>query len=112
MPEGIYLNANLIPPDQMARTMNEIIDDPKKYYEFFRWHDHYSFHYTGEDLFSREFCELCAFLNNSKNKTGIMYSIVAWWNVLWPLYPMKVDEQNKAEEIFTNVLNFLDPSSD
>lgn len=93
--------------------MNEIINDKRKYYEFFKWHDYYSFHFSGEDHHSREFCALCAYLNNSKNKTGIMYNITLWWNVDWPpLWKEEIEEPNEVEKFVSNFLNILDPTSE
>lgn len=112
MPNGIYLDANDLAPDKMAETMNEIINDKKKYYEFFKWHDHYSFHSTGEDIFRREICGLCAYLNNSKNQTGILDNIAMWWNVDLPAWPEDFDTPSDVEKVVSNFLNFLDPSSD
>lgn len=111
MPDGIYLDANVLAPDQMARRMIEIINDVNTYYEFYKWHEHYSFHSTSEDRFSREICSLCAFLNKNKNRTSVYDNIVEWWNEIQPAWPIP-EEQSGAEKFFTNLLNVLDPSSD
>lgn len=111
MPEGIYLDANVLTPDKMAEKMNEIINDNNKYYEFFKWHDHYSFHFSGEDRYSREVCRLCAFLNDNKKRIGILENIADWWNAEFPPWPV-LEEESKAEKFFSNLLNVLDPSAD
>lgn len=121
MPKGIYLDANILPPAKMAEIMTKIINDTNKYYEFFKWHDHYSFHFSGEDRYSGEMCKLCTFLNKSKNKTSIYYDITEWWNEGSPAWPpdtmgpmttISLPEQTGLERFITNILNFFDPSSD
>lgn len=117
MPEGIYLDANVLEPDELAKRINEIIKDKNRYYEFFKWHEHYSFHFTGENLFNEELCRLCAFLNNCRNQTSIFEFIAEWWNEdqpPWPTgtSPTEDDLQNDIERFLTNVLDFLSPSKD
>lgn len=89
MPEGIYLDANVLSPQEVAEKMNEIIKSKTKYYNFFKWHGHYSFHFSGEDRFSAEVCRLCAFLNNASlmKQTSVYEVISDWWNEDWPTYP-------------------------
>lgn len=89
MPRGIYLDANILPPDRMAKKMNNVIKVKTKYYEYFKWHDHYSFHFSGEDRFSAEVCRLCSFLNNKTlmNQTSVYKNISQWWNEDWPTWP-------------------------
>lgn len=64
--------------------MNDIINDPPRYYDFFRWHGYYTFHDTGDDNYTYTVCELCAFLNNAiqqRNKTVRVYNNIGdWWN--------------------------------
>lgn len=112
MPDGIYLDANIIPPYQMAQRMNDIINDKNKYYEFFKWHDYYSFHFSGEDRYRGEVCRLCAFLNYSMNKSSTFEYIAEWWNEEQPPWPTTmpyVEEQNQVEKILTNLMDFLNP---
>lgn len=111
MPEGIYLDANILGPDKMAETMIQIINDKNKYYDFFKWHEHYTFHSSSEDRYSREICTFCAFLNNNKNKTNILNSVAQWWNEEWPLWP-EPEKQSKVETFLSNLLNILDPPSE
>lgn len=123
MPKGIYLDATVLEPHKMAERMNEIIDDKNQYYEFFKWHEYYSFHFSGEDRYSGELCRLCAFLNNSINKTSIYEHITEWWNEDSPVWPTPYPKvmmsittpglnQNKAERIIGNLISFFDPSLD
>lgn len=111
MPEGIYLDANVLTPAQLAARMIEIINDVNKYYEFFKWHEYYSYHSTSEDRFSREVCNLCAFLNKNMNRTNVYDHIADWWNEIQPPWPIH-EEPSSAEMFFNNLLSVLDPSSD
>lgn len=121
MPKGIYLDANVLTPGKMAETMNKIINDRNKYYDFFKWHDHYSFHFSGEDRYNGEICRFCSFLNNSKNKTSTYLNITEWWNegspqwppdTVAPVTPIPLPEQTSLEKFITSLLSLFDPSSD
>lgn len=82
MPEGIYLNARHLDPEELAKTMNEIIYNKTKYYDFFKWHRYYSFHNPEDSGYNDEICTLCAMLNNviQMNRTSTYSSIASWWN--------------------------------
>lgn len=62
--------------------MSDIIRYKDKYYNFFRWHRHYSFHETSHDNYNDEICTLCAMLNNvtKGNVTSVYMDIHQWWN--------------------------------
>lgn len=113
MPDGIYLDTDGIKPDKMAEKMIEIINNTNKYYDFFRWHDHYSFHFSGENRYREEICRLCAFLNNSKNQTSVYENIAEWWNEPQPAFPSpppyiyRSDKPNNVEKFIGNMLDFL-----
>lgn len=110
MPEGIYLDSNIMPPNVMAAKMNELIHDIDKYYDLFKWHDHYSFSFSGETRYIAEMCRLCAFLNNNKHTISVVKDIAVWWNEGWPADLVDPDDtQNGAEIFLTKVLNLLDP---
>lgn len=113
MPEGIYLDANVMEPDKMAERMNEIIKDNNSYYEFFKWHEYYSYHFTGGDRYSGEVCRLCAFLNNNKDQKSILEDIAGWWNEVQPPLPLgdelSYSAETAVETIFSNIFSFLDP---
>lgn len=81
MPKGIYIDANYLKPKDLAKTMNEYITNKDKYYDFFKWHDVYSFHYTNESADTDEICEFCAFLNDHKHlyKTSVYTYIEKFW---------------------------------
>lgn len=67
MPKDIYLDANALEPEELAKTINDTIHNKEKYYNFFKWHGHYSYHHPSESADSDEVCALCAFLNDEKN---------------------------------------------
>lgn len=117
MPGGIYLNAGDLEPYKLARIMNDIINDKNRYYEFFKWHNHYSFHATDRNGYHEAFCSLCALINNRRNQTSILDYITDWWNEEQPIYPTTVTnppehDQNAVEKFMTNLFDVLDPSSD
>ncbi|RVE51644.1 hypothetical protein evm_003776 [Chilo suppressalis] len=83
MPEGIYLNARDLGVKKLAAKMNELIQDPDKYAEYFRWKNHYSFHSRNEDdSVHNEYCEFCALLNDETrmNEVTIVEKFRDWWN--------------------------------
>lgn len=81
MPDGIYLNARTLGPVKLAQAMLDAIFNKKKYFEYFRWHGHYSFHYTGEDEFHDEICGFCELLNNkiAMEQKSVRPTNI-WWN--------------------------------
>lgn len=118
MPERIYLNALTLGPAKLAKRMSEIINDTNKYYEFFKWHGYYSFHFTGEDAFHREVCGLCEFLNNKTlmHQNSVFIDIVDWWNggyvssnsITGPVWELILDNDKTGEEgIAAQLVNFV-----
>lgn len=84
MPDGIYLNARTLGYKQLAKEMNSIISDPRRYYEFFKWHGYYNFYdtYGLENHDTYGICNICAKLNKrmeSQRKT-VYTHITKWWN--------------------------------
>lgn len=82
MPEGIYLDAGKLGVKDLAKEMNDIIHDPPRYFDFFRWHGYYTFHNANEDDFYATVCGFCAMLNNEtrKNQRTFYKNITKWWN--------------------------------
>lgn len=82
MPDGIYLNANLVGEEEMARKINELIHDKETYYDYFKWHKYYSYHDVTESADTNRVCALCAFLNNMtrRNQRRVYTHISQWWN--------------------------------
>lgn len=81
MPDGMYLNAFKLGPQEVARIMNDAIRDKKKYYDFFKWHRYYKFHEPSENADSDEICAFCAFLNDKQQiqKSTVYTHITNFW---------------------------------
>lgn len=77
---------------KLAKEMNDIILDPQRYFDFFKWHGYYSFHATANDKYRQTVCELCAFLNSyrRKNLRKAYKDIDKWWNVQPPTHIVAV----------------------
>lgn len=83
MPDGIYINACDFGPKELANQMYMIMRNNETYYEYFKWHAHYSFHDASETPDTDGVCEFCALLNSSKkshNNTSIHRNFSTWWN--------------------------------
>lgn len=82
MPDGMYLNARELGPKNLAKEMNDIIKDKRKYYNFFKWYRYYSFHETSEGAYTEELCRFCAMINTmrQRNVTKVYKDIANWWN--------------------------------
>lgn len=76
------MDASNLQVEELAKQMNEIINDPQRYYDFFRWHGHYTFDDT---LHRYSVCELCYFLNNLNGTAHVRKNILKWWNVPRPV---------------------------
>lgn len=83
MPDGIYLNARNLGISKLAKEINDIIYNRSRYYEFFKWHNYYSYHDTTKDDYSNTFCGLCALLNRKtvKSESTVNKYISGWWNI-------------------------------
>lgn len=81
MPNGAYLDANILQPQELARIIYETVNDREKYYDFFRWHKYYSYHEPYESPDSDEICSFCAYLN--KNKHINMYRSTVYKRITW-----------------------------
>lgn len=82
MPDGIYLNALTLGVKGLAKEMNDIILNPQRYYDFFKWHRYYTFHQTADDEYHFQVCGLCAMLNNKtrREQRTVHRYITEWWN--------------------------------
>ncbi|CAH2982314.1 unnamed protein product [Chilo suppressalis] len=77
LPPGSYLNALELGARNLLERMNEIYNDKEKFYDFFRWRNHYRYeHSLGKDV-----CDLCAALNNEEMmKPHTHTNLRKWWN--------------------------------
>lgn len=82
MPKGIYLDANVLEPEELAIIINETINNKEeKYYDYFKWHSHYSYHDPTESADSDEVCALCAYLNDEKHisESSVHRDLTHFW---------------------------------
>lgn len=67
---------------ELAQEISNIIDDRERYYNFFKWQNHYSYHYSEEAHDSDPLCKLCEAINDEtlmKKKT-VIDQFQIWWN--------------------------------
>ncbi|PZC81326.1 hypothetical protein B5X24_HaOG212938 [Helicoverpa armigera] len=78
LPPDSYLDGTQLGEEILAKVMYEAIHNKTKYYDFFKWKNHYSIK-ESEVLNA---CPLCEFLNNEGwLKTGESYLYFRkWWN--------------------------------
>lgn len=114
MPDGTYLDAGKLGPQKLAKEMNDIIQTPTRFLDFFRWHRYYTFHSAAEDDYHAAVCGFCALLNNDtrRNQRAFYKNMTKWWNE-WGLnraYPtiVQVEEVvNEEPNILMDVFNKL-----
>lgn len=95
IPDGFYLNGNILSEEEVAAKINEAVQDKRKYYDYFRWHRYYTYQSTyGGDIDS--LCAFCAFLNDNsiRTKRRVYTRIDKWWNDYRP--------QNTTENFIVN----------
>ncbi|XP_021191462.3 alpha-(1,3)-fucosyltransferase C [Helicoverpa armigera] len=82
MPDGIYLNARELSVKELAAKMHELMNDPEKYSEYFKWKNHYSYHRKDASVDTDPYCLFCTHLNNEEmvKKTTIYENFRQWWN--------------------------------
>ncbi|KOB65784.1 Uncharacterized protein OBRU01_22068 [Operophtera brumata] len=56
-------NAAKLDPTELARQMFELINEPDRYNDFFKWHNHYSYHDLEESPDTDPYCKLCDYVN-------------------------------------------------
>lgn len=77
--------------------MAKAIHHKEKYYDFFRWHNHYSFHAPNESADTDEICKFCALLNNKSysREISVYEDITGFWNPnLSELNPESLSDRN------------------
>lgn len=96
MPDGIYLNARQLGAKRLAKTMSELIVDKKRFYNFFKWHNYYTFHDAADSLQRDGICEFCALLNNKtrRDRRTVHRLITKFWNV--PPIPYRSDDSDSS----------------
>ncbi|XP_063384347.1 alpha-(1,3)-fucosyltransferase C-like [Cydia fagiglandana] len=82
LPPGSYIDARLHEPESLAHVMADIIANPSKYHEFFRWRNHYKY---SEPEQIEDVCNLCSALNDESMVTmkSTYPHFRSWWNPNW-----------------------------
>ncbi|XP_063623059.1 alpha-(1,3)-fucosyltransferase C-like [Cydia splendana] len=82
LPPGSYIDARLHEPESLAHVMADIIANPSKYHEFFRWRNHYKY---SEPEQKEDVCNLCSALNdeNIVMMESTYPHFRSWWNPDW-----------------------------
>ncbi|KAJ0177335.1 hypothetical protein K1T71_007344 [Dendrolimus kikuchii] len=82
LPDGSYLDARKLGVPKLVEKMIELIKNPKKYLEYFRWKNHYSYHKTSESVETNEYCKMCSLLNDDDmmRRNSIYDDLQTWWN--------------------------------
>ncbi|XP_075973767.1 alpha-(1,3)-fucosyltransferase C-like [Anticarsia gemmatalis] len=82
LPNGTYLNARELSMEELAKKMNELIKDPEKYAEYFKWKNHYSYYRKHVSVETDPYCLFCTTLNDEEmvKKTTIYKDFRKWWD--------------------------------
>nr|XP_049699906.1 alpha-(1,3)-fucosyltransferase C-like isoform X1 [Helicoverpa armigera] len=82
MPDGIYLTITNDTVSAVAEKMVEIIYDKEKYYEYFKWHNHYSYGDGQEAPETDPYCNLCKLINDDDKffTTSAYNNFGKWWS--------------------------------
>lgn len=80
MPQGTYLDAKALGVQELAKEMRDIINDTKRYYDFFKWHNHYSY-LSASNAMDFNICNFCAVLNDNNfvDQNKIYTDFLSWW---------------------------------
>ncbi|XP_028160176.1 alpha-(1,3)-fucosyltransferase C-like [Ostrinia furnacalis] len=78
LPPGSYLDARELGPAKLAETMDAIYRNKTRYYEFFRWQNHFRY----KETFEPDVCNLCAALNDvgAVSRRTEYQHFRRWWN--------------------------------
>ena len=77
-PPHSYINVNNFEDIQgLAKYLQDLLDNPKKYYDYFKWKKYFNV-YGIEQSLKNAMCQLCESLNLDK-KHKIYHNIDDWW---------------------------------
>lgn len=81
LPPESYLDGTSLGEKILAKTMNDLIKNKEKYYDYFRWRNHYII----KESPILDVCSLCNFMNNEDwLQNRISYVMFRkWW---YPFY--------------------------
>ncbi|XP_072938427.1 alpha-(1,3)-fucosyltransferase C-like [Epargyreus clarus] len=79
LPPGSYLDARELGAKNLARVMSDVIANKTRYYDFFRWRNHFSYNETSDNA---DVCKLCEVLNDDQmvNTVSVWQNFREWWN--------------------------------
>lgn len=106
IPDGIYLNAKVLGPQKLAKVMNNTIYRKSRYYNYFKWHHYYTFHYPEESPDSDHICQMCTIFNIIKQ----MQATSSYMNInsFWRNYNNKTSSDRSKSQISVSVSNVND----
>lgn len=116
MPNGTYLDARDLGPVKLAKEINDIIKDKKRYYDFFRWRRYYRYDSSSDKADSDGICALCTALNKAarSNERRVYARFREWWNELRdggthdnPIAKLPPKERNTIDYKTTEVLEIV-----
>lgn len=81
LPRGSYLNARELGVNHLSDKIYELIKNPDRYVDYFKWKNHYSYHKMPETPETDEFCKICALLNDQDKvaQITIYEKFSQWW---------------------------------
>uniref|UniRef100_A0A2A4J738 Fucosyltransferase n=1 Tax=Heliothis virescens TaxID=7102 RepID=A0A2A4J738_HELVI len=82
MPDGIYLTITKDTVREVAQNMVNIINDKEQYYEYFKWHNHYTYSDGQDSPETDPYCNLCLLINDDDKflRTSVYNNFGEWWN--------------------------------
>ncbi|KAL0870306.1 hypothetical protein ABMA27_005328 [Loxostege sticticalis] len=76
LPPGSYLDAREIGPIKLAETIDAIYKNKTRYYDFFRWKNHFRY------IYQDDVCNVCAAMNDKEamRMRTVYKNFRRWWN--------------------------------
>ncbi|XP_049878439.1 alpha-(1,3)-fucosyltransferase C-like isoform X1 [Pectinophora gossypiella] len=76
LPPESYIDGRDHTSSDLADLMYQLIRTPKKYHQYFKWKNYYTYHNNLDNI-----CALCEALNNRKRlRTRVYKQFRSWWN--------------------------------
>lgn len=82
MPDGTYLQVQTHNVKEIVKQMVDIINNKQKYFDYFRWTNHYSYHNGCEFPETDYYCEFCRKINDANlvAQRSTLHNFKQWWN--------------------------------
>lgn len=95
----MYLNAREWTPKQLAKQINEMIEDKELYYDYFKSRRYYSYYDPAHLKGETEYCKFCEALNdeNTMTKSVTYENLAEWWNQP-PTYQPQMHSDNCTKQ--------------